>query len=361
MMKLTNALCLLASGLSATTAFAKEPDAVSVDATSTTGVTMQVDNAERLAGIKRVAIASFMVDIVDELRSTKDIAGVELLTGAPSEVSIKVIGTDPSRYQTMVDAMYDQAVKDLTAKGFEVVPNAELLANAEFAKLAAHNNDNPRRIGSAAGKNLYYTTHGLPQIVTDETSVIPKFRMNVPFGKKPKGDPYIGSFSMGMNSAMNIGMMPSIAKSTGVAMINVRVTLLGAQASINNAFWASKNSAKADAAIAFVPLYNRFLVMTPDGGRARVSLRDQVTTGTIGELVNVTAATTKIGQTAGNVAHVLGSFGMLGGFSGLGKQVKYGNASDFEARMNPDAFGAAVTVSFAKVSDSLVTELASHR
>lgn len=340
----------------------KTIDASKPDATSASGVTMSVDNPEKLKGIKRVAIASFMVDIVDYLKQSQSVEGYEVLSGAPSELSMKVVGTDPTRYQAMVDAMYAQAVKDLTAQGFEVVPQTELAANAEFAKLVAKNseNPNPRRVKSPVGENFYFTTHNLPEIVVDDTTIMQKIEFNIL--SKRKVDPYIGDFSVGMNSANNVNMGNIIAKQMNAAMINVRITLLGAQASIDKSFWSSKNTAKVDAAIGFVPLFNRYLILLPDGGRARIALHDQVTTGRIGDLVNVTSSTTKAGELAGNAAHVLGRFGMLGGFSGIAHStIKYGHSMDFEARMEPDKFNDAVTTAFAKVSTSLATQLAQSR
>lgn len=337
----------------------KSTAAAKPDATSPNGITMSLDNPEKLKGIKRVVIATFMVDIVDQMKQTKAVEGLELLAGAPSEVSIKVIGTDPARYQAMVDAMYEQAVGDLTAQGFEVVPQSELATNADYAKLAAQNGDNPRRIKSPAGENLYYTTHNLPMVVADDTTVMQKTEFNI--GKR-KVDPYIGDFSVGMNSMMSLNMGNTIAKQMDAAVINVRITLLGAQASIDNAFWQSKNSAKVDAAISFVPLFNRYLIMLPTGGRARIALHDPITTARIGDLVNVTSTSTKASETVGNAMHMLGRFGMLGGFSGVAhSSIKYGHSMDFEARMEPDKFNDAVTASFAKVSTSLATQLAQSR
>ncbi len=360
MNRVSIAIAVLAAS-TAVTSIAKDSDPVSVDAMSTQGVAMQVDNPGKLAGIHRVAIASFMVDIVDDLKAEQDISGVELVAGAPSEVSIKVVGTDPLTYQAMVDSMYETAVRDLMAQGFEVVSNQDLLANADFAKLVARNNENPRRIHSAAGENLYYTTHNLPQIVTDELSVIPKFTFPMPFAKKPKADPYIGSFSVGMNSGMALATSNSIAKQLNAAMINVRITLLGSQASLDKNFWTQGGDAHAAAAVGMTPLYNRYLIMLPDGGRARIALRDQVTSTSTGELVKVTSGTKQASQTVGNVARVAGAFGMLGGFSGIGRSIKYAHSIDYEARMDPAKFGDAVEASFSKVSSGLATELAARR
>lgn len=341
---------------------AKDSDPVSVDATSAQGVAMQVDNPDKLKGVKRVAIGSFMVDVVEDMRTSKDLAGIELVTGAPSSVSIKVKGLDPARYQAIVDAMYAKTEADLKAQGFEVVPNAEVMANPDMAKLVAKNNESPRRVKSAAGENLYFTAHGLPQIVTDELALIPKFRFNVPFGKKPKADPYIGSFSVGMNSGMAIAMQNSIGKQLNAAMLNVRITLLASQASLDPEFFTEgSKKTHAVAAIAMVPVYNRFYVAMPDGGKARVSLRDQVVTGAVGDLENITSGTKKATQTAGNVARVAGALGMLGGFSPFGSKIKYANSIDYEAKLDQAKFEQGVKDSYAKVSTGLVTELANRR
>jgi len=324
-----------------------------------------VENPATLHGLGRVAIGAFTVDILDKVEASADVAGLELVTGAPSDIVVNLVGTDPARYAALVETMYTQFAAELTAKGYTVVPNVELRANVDFAKFK-DTTGTTRLEKTAAGHNHYISAQGLPMYVLDEAFFVPKGpQFNLPFAKKPVRDPYV-SWATGLGAGFALGdfaRQRMVAKSLGAPLLDVRITLLGGQARIDRSFWRSKASGKTDAAMTFVPVYNRILVIPADGAYGRVALGQPVATGRLGDLISTTSAANKAVQTAGNVAiaasRFLGAF--AGGGGGMIGAMHYGNRSSFDLRTDQPTFEAELTKGFAQVSTSLVGEMARAR
>lgn len=314
-----------------------------------------VENPTALHGLGRVAIGAFTVDILDRVEASADVGGLELVTGAPTDIIVNLVGTDPARYSALVEAMYTQFAADLTAQGYTVVSNAELLANADFAKLKHTEAGATRLEKTAAGHNQYVSAQGLPMYVLDEAFFVPRGpQFALPFAKKPVRDPYV-SWATGLGAGFALGDFARqrlVAKSLGAAVLNVRITLLGGQAHINRDFWMTKGSGKTDAAMTFVPIYNRILVVPADGAVGRVSLGQPVVTARLGDLVSTTSAANHAVQTAGNVAiaasRFLGAFG--GGGGGMIGSMHYGNRSSYDLLTNEPIFETELSKGFAQVS-----------
>ena len=350
-------LALLFSGASYAVASAAEPKAAFASSPVT------IENAARLKGLNRVAIGSFTVDILDRLESSADIGGIELVTGAPSQLVVTLVGADRASYQALVDAAYARFVADLTAKGFSVIPQSELQADPEFRKLISAEAAAARDERSPAGSNRYLSTASLPIYLVDETTLFPKMEFRI-MGPKPKRDPYIGwGSSLGAGfAALGFQRQHAAAKSIGAPILNVRITLLGGQARINRDFWMTAGSAHTDGAMRFVALYNRVLVVGPGDGMARVALSEDLATEKLGELVSTTSGTSKALQTAGNTAIVASR--LIGGFVPGGSLIgamHYTNKNTYEVRTDQATFEAGLTSGFGRVSDILTTALSDNR
>lgn len=179
-------------------------------------LSVAADNPAGLKGLKRVVIGSFTVDVLDRLEATEQIGGIELVSGAPSDLVVTLVGADRGRYEALADAAYERFAADLTAKGFTVVPPDELRANVEFQKIAKPDAGLSRDERSPAGSNRYVSAKGLPIYLVDETTMFPHMEIHV-FGPKPKRDPYIGwGSAMGAGFA-RIGFehQRAVAKSLG--------------------------------------------------------------------------------------------------------------------------------------------------
>lgn len=321
-----------------------------------------VENPSALKGLHRVAIGSFTVDILDRLEATEQITGVELVTGAPSDLVVTLVGADRARYEALAAAAYDRFVSDLTAQGFAVVPPDELRADPEFQKTLKADAGGARDESSPAGVNRYVSANGLPIYLVDETNVIPKVEIHV--FNKPKRDPYIGwGSSLGAGFArLGFDRQHAVARSLGAPVLNVRVTLLGGQARLDRAFWKTAGTAKTDAAMTFVATYNRVLVVGPDHELARLSLAEDVATEKLGDLVSTTTTGDKALQTAGNTAIAVSRFAgaFVPGGAILGG-MRYSNKKTYEVRTDEPTFEAALAQGFGTISQAMASELARQR
>ncbi len=325
--------------------------------------TLAVDNPAGLKGLSRVAIGSFTVDILDRLEATEQIGGIELISGAPSDLVVTLVGADRSRYEALAEAAYDRFVADLTKQGFTVVSPEALRADPEFQKNLKADAGASRDERSPAGSNRYVSAKGLPIFLVDETTVIPKAQFHI-LGPAPKRDPYIGwSSSIGAGYALlGFQRQHAVAQSLGAPILDVRITLLAGQARLDRAFWKTAGTAKTDAAMTFVALYNRVLVVGPDKGLSRISLSQDLATDKLGDLVSTTSAGDKALQTAGNTAIAVSRF--AGAFVPGGNLIgamHYGNKKTYEVRTDQATFEAALNGGFGAVSQAMTEELGRQR
>jgi hypothetical protein len=347
-------------GLIAASAHAQNPAPAP---TALPAAMVTVENPAALRGLNRVAIGSFTVDILDRLEATEQIGGIELISGAPSDLVVTLVGADRGRYEALADAAYENFVADMAKQGFTVISPNELRADAEFQKGLKTDAGASRDERSPAGSNRYVSAKGLPIYLVDETTVIPKMQIHI-LGPKPKRDPYIGwgsSLSAGY-ALLGFERQHAVARSLGAPILNVRITLLGGQARLDRAFWKTAGTAKTDAAMTFVALYNRVLVVGADKALARVSLSQDLATEKLGELVSTTTAGDKALQTAGNTAIAISRFAgaFVPGGSLIGA-MHYGNKKTYEVRTDQATFEAALSGGFGAVSQAMAEELGRQR
>jgi hypothetical protein len=328
---------------------------------SLTAPTLAVENQAALKGLRRVAIGSFTIDILDRLEATEQIGGIELVSGAPSDLIVTLVGADRSRYEALAAAAYARFVADLTAQGFAVVPVDELRADPEFQKTLKADAGAARDERSPAGTNRYVSANGLPIYLVDETTVVPKVEIH--FGKA-KRDPYIGwGSSLGAGFArLGFDRQHALAHSLGAPVLNVRITLLGGQARLDRAFWKSAGTAKTEAAMTFVAAYNRVLVVGPDKSLARISLSEDLATEKLGDLVSTPTTGDKALQTAGNTAIAVSRFAgaFVPGGALLGG-MRYSNKKTYEVRTDEATFETALDHGFGVISQAMAAELARQR
>lgn len=314
---------------------------------------VRAENLETLHGIKRVVIPSFMVDFVSELQYSRSLSGMEALMGADSDVSIKLVGADQARFQAVTDNLYEKTVAELQAVGIEVVSNSELQAQPEFAELAAKGiSPLPSAQDAKAGKGLYFSAVGLPLYHMDEVNFIPAFQL---FGAK-KEDRYLtfgSKFASGFSSGSTQQIEEKMATRLGASILKVRLTVLGGQLTPDKSFWSS-GKVTTRAAASFVEFVNRYAFITPEGKRARLSLKETVSTGDIGELVNITSGGTKASDTVKNAAvvaiNVASLAARLSGIGAPGVNNAFSATSEYECRVQPDAFELAITTHYAEIA-----------
>jgi hypothetical protein len=300
---------------------------------------VKVENPEVLPTIKRVVITSFMVDFVSELKYSKSLNGLEAMIGADSDVSIKLVGSSNEQFQSIADRFYDQTVELLKARGIEVVSQDDLSVLPEFAELAASGvTPLPSEQDAKAGKGLFFSAHGLPLHLIDETQFISR----ISFGKKQEDDflTFGARFSGGFAAAQAQQIESRIARKLDATILKVRLTVLGGQLTPDAGFWTS-GKVTTRAAASFVNFVTRYAFIDVEGNKARVSLQETVSTDEIGELVNTTSGGTKTVDTAKNVALValnVASFAARIGGMRTGYTGGFASTSDYECRVQAEPF-----------------------
>lgn len=310
---------------------------------------VKVENAEHLVGIKKVAITSFMVDFVTELQHSKAISGLGLAMGGDSDVSIKLIGANNEQFQAIAEKLYAETVEQLTAKGIEVVGKDALAALPEFTELSSRGlTPLPSLEDAKAGKGLFFTAQGLPLYHMDEKAFITSFN---PFDK-PQEDNFLtfGSrFSSGFSAGQNADLEEKIAQKLNASVLKVRLTLLGGQLKPDTSFWSTGGKVSTRAAASFASMVNRYAFITPQGKKARVSLKEAIGTDDVGELVNVTTGATKAADTAKTIVSIASFAARLGGV-GVPSINAYSSTNDFECRVQPESFEKSVLAQYKGVA-----------
>lgn len=314
---------------------------------------VEVENADKLKGVRRVVIPSFMVDFVTEAKAETLISGIGVVTGAPSNVLIKLKGGDPAKFQAITDELYDQTVAALKKEGIEVVDISALKGSATYKELAGKGEKAPREEEAKGGKGMYHTARELPLYYMDEVGFIPKFEIKL-FGNKPKEDIFLTwgtKFGSGFSTASVPQLEEKLAQEFDATVLKVRITVLGGQLEKDESFWnfSAQADIKAKAAGSFAPFVTRYAFIGGNGDKARLSLKQAVTTSELGELANVTSAASKAGDVARNAVTV-GSriFSAFGG--GPAIDLGYGNTVDYEWRVESGAFEKVVTKYYPGIS-----------
>lgn len=161
---------------------------------------------------KRVAIASFVLQLVRDQGIERDAGSFGMFQGQSATYFVQIRGADPVFLQSVADKLYDQFVGSLKSAGVEVVPQAELDANPEFQEIRKAAPQAPMieslEKGSHMAVNVLVTAKGLPLMlygVTDKKWLPPTMSTG-------------GSLTMVLGSA-------TAAKAMQAPLINVRMTV----------------------------------------------------------------------------------------------------------------------------------------
>lgn len=297
---------------------------------------VEVENGESLRAMKRVVIPSFMVEYVTEAKAETLINGIAMFSGAPSSALIRLKGGSPENFQAVTDRLYEQTVAELNKAGIEVVAEGRLKASATYQEILGKGTAAPREEEAKAGKGVFHSAKGLPLYFMDEKAFIQKFELRM--FSKPKEDLFLTfgtKFGAGFATAQIPALEEQLGKEFDATVLKVRITFLGGLAQVDHSFWTG-NTASARGAAAFAPLVTRYAFISANGERSRLSLKDAVNTGQIGELVNVTSAASKAVDVARNTLTVVSRLAPLVGVRGV--DLGYGNEVEYEWRIEPGSF-----------------------
>jgi hypothetical protein len=105
------------------------------DPASSVGDYVKAEQAGGLGPNKRVAIASFVLQLVRDQGIERDAGSFGMFQGQSATYFVQTRGADPAFLQSVADKLYDNFVASLKAAGVETVPQAELDANTEFQEI----------------------------------------------------------------------------------------------------------------------------------------------------------------------------------------------------------------------------------
>lgn len=315
------------------------------------GKFVEFENPEYLKDIKRVVIPSFMVEFVTEAKASVALSGIQLVMGGNSSALIRIKGANPEQFQEVTDHLYEQTITELNKAGIEVVPKEQLLANATFKEIAAKGEKAPREEEAKGGKGVFHTAEGLPLYFMNEQNFITKFL------SKPKEDNYLTfgtKFGSGFSTAQIPMLEEKLAKELEATVLKVRITFLGGTAKLESNIWIG-GSVTAEGAASFAPTATRYALINAKGDKSRISLKEMINTGHLGEMVNVTSTASKAMDVARNTLTVASRLGAAFGVRGI--DAGYGSEVEYEWRVEPGSFEKVIVDFHPPVARMLVSAM----
>jgi hypothetical protein len=332
---------------------------------------------DRLGGLRRVAITNVVLEF-----QTKVFA--EYITGRLSKVFLArgnsysdnvLAGFDPKSLELAANQVYDRLKADLTAAGYEVVPEAEVLAQPLYQKLRAEMGwPQGYHFGNREGHSLIVGPSALPPY-------LPPLGERGTFGnqKQIKGDtqaPKLGMFDaakMSGSSSYAAGWEVDLAKALNAHVLKAWYLIGFGNASASTDWGRQTGQTATSHAGASAVMYlrdeqTRIALRTPDGDRsyARESKRINALTGgyrpfdgdvvlRLDESVFGAADFLAEGGVQKNDESKGGFLGMLGSAArGLTGTV---NDSSFKTQVEPQRFADSATEMVLRLQNAFIAKL----
>lgn len=265
-----------------------------------------------LGGTRRVAISQFRVEFMVENSGKASSSSSAGWTSSSSEITL--VGVSDELRQTITDQLHDQLVQKLTEAGVEVVPYDTLSANASYRSMEKIFRRTQEPIGMQAGKSIFVGAHGTPYYLTNDDKHIG-----------------LGTALGGFSTVQSQNIEPRIAESLDATVLRVTMSVKFADIKASGGMFKLGSSVKTSEALAWVPEQTQFLFVTPDSGKARVTLAKTILMPD--NVLTVRDITTKGEKATQAVANVL-----TGLMAGGGRSSRH-----YEATANPDAYLVAIT------------------
>ena len=316
---------------------------------------LDIENEERLKGLKKVALAGLALYVVTE-SSGAATSGVAFRDRSMAYVnsSLKVTGLDPATLQALADHAWDRTAQALKARGIEVVPLAELKALPALAELAAATESKaPMPLDASAGKGTIFSAHGLPLVHQSELSFLSR-TVGGMFGAKVE-DRYVGmgeNMSAAFRKPKLDAAFDAISAATGAPVVLARVVLSAAQVKASGGAFSLTASTSVRDSLVMPTWTNRLWVRQPGGNSGRVSLKYPLVSETPpGKIVDVTSTAAKVADVATTVLTFAAAM------SGVGRGVVQ-STTELELRTTPQWFDAVARPQIGTAVEGLVKGLA---
>lgn len=314
---------------------------------------VEIESPEYLKGLKRVAITSFSVEIMTQLKAGGDGDLGNLISGKPNSVSVTIKGYDKASWQPVVDAYYRKLLTQLAQAGIEVVPMEKLREQPEFKSIENSAKPTPHEEDAKAGLGYYFGTAEVPMLIQNEQNVFRKGLFH-----KPPEDLYMTfgtRFAAGFATAGVEQAEYALAKKLDAHILKVRFTLLPTALSETKGFWVGR-TVDSKASLSLPTHVNRFVLYSPNGDHTKISLKAPVVgSKTVGDMVETTSTAGSALRTAnavGGIALGLLTRGVAGAIS-AGANVE----KNYEVSIDNAAFNAMLAEELGNVSEAFVKQL----
>ncbi|WP_374316769.1 hypothetical protein [Aquabacterium sp.] len=297
---------------------------------------LDIENAEGLKGIRKVALAGVSLYVLMESSAGVTSGGAFRDRNMASvNTSIKVVGLPQEALQQLADAVHDKVLATLQRRGFNVMSDAQLRALPEYAQWARLADASPLAFDASAGKGMIFSAKGLPLFNMDEKNFLGRTIGGL-FGAKVE-DNYVSlgnQIGSGFRKHDFEVASAALAKAAGATLVMARVVLAPAQVKASGGAFSLSASTTARDSLVMPSWINRLWVMQPGADAARVSLKSHlVSEQAPGRIVDVTST----GRKAANIAFT--AFTMLASMNGVGRGVVV-NEKKLELQTNEAWFDA---------------------
>lgn len=266
---------------------------------------------DALNGAKRVAISQFRVEFMVENKGSAGSSSTVGWTSSKSDITL--IGVSDELRQSVTDQLYDRLVKELTEAGVEVVPYETLSADENYKSMERIFRRTQEPVGMQAGKSVFVGAHGTPYYLTNDDKHIG-----------------LGTALGGFSTVQPQNIEPRIAESLQATVLRATMSVKFADIKASGGMFRLGSSTQTSEALAWVPDQTQFLFVTPDSGKARITLAKPI-------LMPDDALTLKDITTKGEKATQLAANIVTGLFAGGGRIERH-----YEATANPEAYQTAI-------------------
>lgn len=209
---------LLIAAAGATPALAQD-SSPSTPAVLSVAEHVKASNGQTLAGVKRVAIPTFIVHFVRDQGIERSGGSFGMFQGQSATYFTQVRGIEAEQLHAVADALYEQLVAELKGAGIEVVPIAEMDANSDFQEIRKTAKRSPvveaLEFGTRRDKhmsvNMLATAKGLPLFVR-----------NVIDERWLPGQAFPAEGMQGMTLVLGAGKMAQVLQAP---LLNVRMSV----------------------------------------------------------------------------------------------------------------------------------------
>ncbi|OGR01904.1 MAG: hypothetical protein A2511_02265 [Deltaproteobacteria bacterium RIFOXYD12_FULL_50_9] len=139
-----------------------QPFNLTADQTTLTQQYVEIKKANKLKGIKKVAISQYFVEFVTKSYGGATASNAQQKSSSTVGVWANLKGIETEQFQAITDKMYEQMVEEFKKAGIEVIPVEQLKQSKSFQKLVEKEKKAPYEISSWNRTSQMFAAKGLP-------------------------------------------------------------------------------------------------------------------------------------------------------------------------------------------------------